>query len=195
MTYPIDSKSSMVGPEEMAIAFRRWGWAGFWGQLALAAVPVAILLFATLVSPPRQGLGNAWLGVFLGYAALLVLIFTIYWCFRYTRIARDLEDPDYRPSRARVTQELWIGLLANAGGMACAVMLAMWKVGTLLFRLLSVPQNATLLAPEQGGTVVTRGALIVPLDMISLQAMVNTIAAELVGILVTLWLLRLILQR
>jgi hypothetical protein len=179
----------------MAIAFRRFGWFGFAAQLALATIPVGILLFATLVSPPRQGVGNSWLSVFLSYGALLVLIFTIYWCFRYTRLASALEDPDRRPSRANVTQELWVGLLANAVGMACTVMLAMWKVGTLLFKLLSVPQNAAILAPGQAGTVVTRGALIVPLDMISLQAMVNTIAAELVGIIVTLWLLRLISQR
>ncbi|MBS0016181.1 MAG: DUF3611 family protein [Arthrospira sp. SH-MAG29] len=136
------------------------------------------------------------MGLVLAYGCLLALGFTIYWCFHYTRIGDQLTDPDRRPSKASVTRSLWIGLATNIAGMICAMVVAMWKVGALLFRMLSVPPGAaTIYNPSEGAAILSRsGPIIVPMDMITLQAAVNAMAAELVGILVSLFLLYQITQ-
>ncbi|MGC9528471.1 MAG: DUF3611 family protein, partial [Limnospira sp.] len=96
-----------------------------------------------------------------------------------------------RPTKASVTRTLWIGLSANIVGMSCAIVVALWKVGVLLFKMLSLPPGAaTIYNPGTGPTILNRsGPIIVPMDMIALQAAVNAIAAELVGIVVASFLL------
>lgn len=59
----------------------------------------------------------------------------------------------------------------------------------LTFRMMTLPQGATVIAPQQAGTVMAPGALITPSHMIAIQAMVYAIAAGLVGVIVSLLLL------
>jgi hypothetical protein len=173
---------------QIAAAFRRLGWIGFWLQALLGFIPFVILIFVLFFNPNGGGFD---LKVILAYGCLLALVFTIYWCYRYTRLANKLENSKLRPSKEEVTRSLWIGLLANVGGMSCAVLVAIWLVGTLLFKMLSLPQGATTIAPTRGseGTVISPGQIVVPNDLIAMQAMVITVAAELIGIIVALLLL------
>ncbi len=182
---------------QIASEFYRLGWIGFWVQLGLGIIPIVILLFVLLFDnrPNSAQAGNAWLGTILAYGCLLTLIFTIYWCFHYTQLSDQLKNPELRPSKAQIRRSLWIGILANLCGMTCAMIVALWRVGTLLFRMLSLPPGAsTIYTPMPGAAVVNPGSIIVPMNMISLQAMMNTIAAELVGVTVTLWLLYRVIQ-
>jgi hypothetical protein len=56
--------------------------------------------------------------------------------------------------------------------------------------MLTLPQGGTVIAPNQiGTTVAAPGALITPSNMIAIQAMINAIAAGLVGAIVALLLL------
>ena len=57
-----------------------------------------------------------------------------------------------------------------------------------------LPLDAIVITPNQTRTMVTQGALIAPSNMIAIQAMVNTIAAGLVGVVVALLLLYLVGQ-
>ncbi|NKB18102.1 MAG: DUF3611 family protein, partial [Pseudanabaena sp. CRU_2_10] len=91
-------------------------------------------------------------------------------------------------------RDLKLGLSANIGSMAIAVLIAMVRVGELTFKMLALPQGATVITPNQTRTMVTQGALIAPSNMIAIQAMVNTIAAGLVGVVVALLLLYLVGQ-
>ncbi len=176
-------------PRRLAIDFRWFGWLGFWLQSLLGFIPILLLIFALfLYQSPQRGVVG--IGNFLAFGCLMALLFTIYWCFRYTRVAVDLEDPNFRPRRIEVIRTLWVGLLSNAAGMLCAVLIGMGKAGTLLTTLLALPPGAiTLTTPTTGGTLLNRGPVVTVLDMVAMQAVLNTIAAELVGILVALWLL------
>lgn len=192
---PIPSPNLNV--HQIAKSFHRWGWIGFWVQLGLGIIPILILLFVLLFDnkPNASQAGNAWLGTILAYGCLLTLIFTIYWCFHYTQLSDRLRNLDTRPSKAEIRRSLWIGILVNLCGMTCALIVALWQVGTLLFRMLSLPPGAsTIYTPVPGAAVVNPGSIVVPMNMIALQAMINTIAAELVGLMVTLWLLYRVLQ-
>ncbi|MBD2430854.1 MULTISPECIES: DUF3611 family protein [Fischerella] len=185
------SHSPSTNVHRIASEFRILGWIGFWLQLVLGSIPLFIaiptLLFRS--NPGRVGTQNS-IGVFFAYACLLVLIFTIYWCFRYTRLSKKLDDPDLRPSRKEVTRDLWIGILANISGMIFAVIVLLTQVGLLLNRVLSIPQGAaTIYTPLPGAAIATSNLPITPLQIISMQAVSCAIAAELVGVIVALWLL------
>lgn len=176
-------------PRRLALDFRWCGWLGFWLQSLLGFIPILLLIFALfLYQNPQRGVIG--IGNFLAFGCLVALLFTIYWCFRYTRVALDLEDPNFRPRRIEVIRTLWVGLLSNAAGMLCAVLIGMGRAGNLLTTMLSLPPGAiTLTTPTAGGMLLNRGPIVTVLDMVALQAVLNTIAAELVGILVALWLL------
>ncbi|MGV0028590.1 DUF3611 family protein [Phormidesmis priestleyi] len=124
----------------------------------------------------------------MAIACLIVLLFSIYWCFRYTQLANKLEIRDLRPAKSKVIRDLKLGLLINIGMIAIAVLIAMFRVGALTFKMLTVPQGATVIAPNQLGTVAS-ASLITPSNMIAIQAMINTIAAGLVGTVIALLLL------
>lgn len=193
----LTQNSSPPNVQQISFAFRRWGWVGFWVQVAFAFIPVLILIFALFFTnnPADSRAEQLYVGEFLAFACLLVLVFTIYWCFRYVQLSKKLKDPQLRPPKAEVIQCLWIGLIANTLGMVCAVIVAMGRVLTLLWQMLSIPQGAVrLTTPGTQQAVINRGTLVVPLHMVGIQAMLSTIAAELVGIVVALWLLRLVHQ-
>jgi Protein of unknown function (DUF3611) len=74
--------------------------------------------------------------------------------------------------------------------MVIAVLIALLRVGELTVKMLTLPQGATVIAPNQIGTTIgTPGALITPSNMIAIQAMLNIIAAGVVGTIVALLLL------
>lgn len=87
-------------------------------------------------------------------------------------------------------------LATNIAPMICAMVVAMWRVAALLLRVLSVPPGAaTIYNPSEGATILSRSSLIiVPMDRITLQTAVNAVAAELVGIIISLCMLYQITQ-
>jgi hypothetical protein len=129
-------------------------------------------------------------GNILSFVDILTLFFTIYWCFRYTRLASKLGDSNQRPTKARVIREVWIGIIANVGVILIAVLIGIVTVGGLLYLILSLPQGAaTILQPFPGGKVINPVPMIVPMDILGLLAVMNVILAGLLGVIVSLWLL------
>jgi hypothetical protein len=171
----------------MAVTFRRLGWIGFGCQVVLGLIPVIVGTFQWFFSLKNLPMGvpnsrNIW-----SFVDILTLLFTIYWCFRYTRLANKLEDSSPSPAKASVIREVWIGIIANVG---VAALIGMVTVGGLLYVILSLPQGAaTIWQPTPGGKVINPGPIIVPMDMLGLLAVMNVILAGLVGVVVSLWLL------
>ncbi|MBD2480805.1 DUF3611 family protein [Planktothrix sp. FACHB-1365] len=176
---------------EIAQDFRRLGWFGFWVQSILGIIPIFLLIFVLFLRPASpSNPQNSALGLVLGYGCLFALIFTLYWCFRYSQIGNQLEDPNQRPAKAEVIHALWLGITANLIGMACVILVGFLMVGSLLYRMLTLPPGGSkLLTPLPGTTVLNAGSIITPFNLIAMQAMVNAMAAELAGIAVSLWLL------
>lgn len=176
-------------PQEFARSLRWAGWTGFWLQALLGFIPIFVVVINVLSRPQRQASGFS-LGLLLAIVCLFFLVFSIYWCFRYTQLAKNLESYEARPARSAVVRDLKIGLIANISVMAIAVSIALARVGALTFKMLTLPQNATVVAPNQlGTTLASPGALITPSNMIAIQSMISAIAAGLVGTVVALVLL------
>ncbi len=184
-------ESASPSIHEIAQDFRRLGWIGFWIQSVLAVIPIFLLIFVLFLRPasPSNNQISA-VGLVLGYGCLFALIFTMYWCHRYTQIGHQLEDPQQRPAKAEVIQALWFGIVVNVIGMACVILVGFSIVGSLLYRVLTLPPGGSkILSPVPGTTVLNAGSIITPFNLIAMQAMVNAMAAELAGITVSLWLL------
>lgn len=176
-------------PQQIARSFRWLGWTGFCLQALLGFIPILVVV-ANVLSKPGQQTGGFSGGFLLAIVCLIILLFSIYWCFRYTKLASKLESRDLRPPKSQVSRDLKLGLTANIAIMAIAVLIALSRVGELTFKMLTLPQGATVIAPNPiGTTMATPGALITPSNMIAIQAMINAIAAGLVGIVVALLLL------
>lgn len=170
-------------PLQIARSLRWLGWSGFWLQALLGFIPLLVVVTTVLFK------SGFYFGLWLAIPCLFILLFSIYWCFRYTQLATRLESQDGRPAKSQVSRDLKLGLLANIGIIAIAVLIAMMRVGELTFKMLILPQGSTVITPNQVGTTVAHGATITPSNMIAIQAMVNAIAAGLVGVVVALLLL------
>lgn len=176
-------------PQAIAASLRRLGWVGFVLQALLGVIPILTVVATALFSPIQRQVGFS-LGLWSAIACLVLLGFCIYWCFHYTVLARRLENPADRPAKSQVVQDLKWGVTANLGVIAIAVVIALFRVGDLTFKMLTLPQAATVITPNPVGTAIASpGALIAPSNMIAIQAMLNAIAAGLVGTVVSLLLL------
>lgn len=175
--------------QQIARSFRWLGWLGFSLQLLLGFLPILVVVANVLFNPRQRQIGFS-LGLWMAIACLIILLFSMYWCFRYTRLAKRLELRDERPAKSQVVQDLKWGLAANLGVMILAVLIAFSRVSNLTFKMLSLPQGGTIVTPNQMGTTLAApGALITPSNMIAIQAMISAIAAGLVGTIVAILLL------
>ena len=124
------------------------------------------------------------------FTDIVTLLFTIFWCFSYTRLGKKREKAEKYPKKAIVLRSVWIGIMANLGVMFLAILIGIITLGRLLYVILSLPQGATtILQPVPGGTMVNPGLVIVPMDILGLLAVMNVILAGLVGVTISLWLL------
>lgn len=182
-------ESTSLTPRQIARSLRWLGWIGFGLQALLGFIPILVVVAYTLFRSGQGNRGGLSFGLWLAITCLVILLFSIYWCFHYTQLAKKLEIRELRPAKSQVSRDLKLGLLANIGIMAIAVLIALFRVGELTFKMLILPQGSSVIVPNQAQTMMTRGAMIAPSNMIAIQAMVNVIAAGLVGVIVALLLL------
>jgi hypothetical protein len=176
------SKSS-----SLARAFRRLGWAGFWLQIVFGSLPVIIMAYYFTFS--RNGSASRSGFPFVEYltiASLLILVFTILWSYRYTRLAKRIMDPEKRPSESYVIGSVWTGVVASTAGMLFSMIVLLIEVANLLFYFLKAPQ-AGIPVIQTSGADAPR--YVSSVDMVSLMALNLTLFAELMVLVFSLWLL------
>lgn len=176
-----------VNPEKLAKQFTRLGWLGFWIQLALLAIPLLLLVYVLVLrSPESAQQSEIDLSNYLSNGSLLVMVFTTLWFLRYVRVGKRIADPDRRPPRSSVERTLWVGLWASCLGIFFSMVVHFSAVGRMLFTLLSTPQTGLMLAPAPGSNP---GQFISALDAVSLSALHITLYAELIVLVLSVWLL------
>lgn len=166
--------------------FRVVGWISLGLQLTLGAVSGVAILFSTI---PSQELNDSaanpgtGFGIFLAICGVLVLFVSAFLAFRYTRIAKRLEDPNpsLRPKKTNTIKILRISLTVSVVGMFLTLLGAEAAAGLLLAKALTQPTGLAVYNPER---------IIRPLDVFVIQANINVIAAHFVGIVAALWLLK-----
>ena len=174
-------------PQRMAKAFTRLGWIGFWLQLVLAALPIVLLIYVLFFCPTasiqRRGMG---LIEYMGLLCLLILFFTTFWSYRYTRLAKKMAHPEQRPPKDSVVSILWTGLMACCVGILLSMLLMVFEVGRLMFVFLRAPQGGV---PVMQTETYDPATWVSAIDMVGLLADLSVLGAELAVLAFTLWLL------
>jgi hypothetical protein len=176
----------LSNPEKMAKQFSRIGWFGFWLQLAMLLIPILLLIYVLLIGSPesaqRKGID---LSSYLSYGSLLVLLFTTFWFYRYTRLAGKISDPQVRPTQASVEKTIWTGLGAICLGILFSMVLMTNAVGRFLFVLLATPQTGVPFSQTGGDPAMTLSAI----DAVALMSLLFSLFAELIVLALSMWLL------
>lgn len=181
------SQSPSSSLQEIAQTFRLAGWISFWAQLVLGVVATVILGFASFsrgVAVENQRVGTG-VGIFFAGAGVITLTVSIFWAFRYTKIAKQLQssNSNNRPRKADTIQLLRLGLIISLVGLLISLVGAQAIVGTLLAKSLTLPQAGV------GVYQIDPSRIIRPLDIFVVQANTNTTAAHLAGLIASIWLL------
>lgn len=174
-------------PRGLARQFSRLGWIGFWIQLVLLFIPIGLLIYVLLLSSPESAQQRGIdLSNYLSLGSLVVMIFTTFWFYRYTRLGRRIGNPDTRPVQSKVTRTLWIGIWACCIGIFFSMLLMISAMGRLLFVLMANPQTGIQIAQALGGDPTKS---LSAMDAVSLSSLLFVLTAELVLLVFSLWLL------
>lgn len=179
--------------QRVALAFRRTGWISFWAQLVPGVISAGSLIFAsfglaagaTTTTPgvPSPTSTETGTGAFFSMLGLLALAASVFWAFRYARLGRRLQTADtrVRPKRGEAFQLLRVGLMINLAGMLLTFLGAQAIIGSLVIK-----------ASAQGFAIFSGSAarFVNPLDMLLVLATTNINMAHFIGIVASLWLLR-----
>ena len=185
MSNPSDSSSSLpTTVKQVANALRFGGWSCFWIQLVLGIISGIIFLFAIVALPGQKTGAGSGGGLFFALCGLVVLVFSIYLAFRYTRLAKQLRSPtpSLRPSRADTTQQVKKTLISNLVGMSLTLFGAEAIGGVLLGKSLARPQVFI-------ESTANLREFIQPLDIFIVLGNTHMIVAHFVGIVIGLFLL------
>ncbi|TVP64930.1 MAG: DUF3611 family protein [Nodularia sp. (in: Bacteria)] len=167
----------------IANQIRLTGWVMLWVQLALALVCGLLLLFASpgrnFTDQSNPGLG---IGVFWAVGGIILLLFSVFWDFRYTRIGRRLDNPNptLHPSKADTTRAIRMGIIVSLVGILITILGAGTSVSVLVAKAVSQPPGVAITDPNK---------IIRALDVFIVVANINGIAAHFVGTVASMWLL------
>jgi hypothetical protein len=173
--------------DSLAQAFSSLGWLGFWMQIAVGSVPLALIIFALAFGRnPAPGTRAGFpLIEYLSIAGLLVLAFTALWSFRYTRLAVRLADPARRPVRPAVQRTVWTGVNASTVGIVLSMLVLLFEVTQLLIYFLRTPQAGVPVIQ----TTANPASWISAADIAGLLALLLTMFVEITVLVFSLWLL------
>jgi len=173
--------------DRLSQSFSSLGWLGFWMQIAVGSVPLALIIFALAFGRnPAPGTRAGFpLIEYLSIAGLVVLAFTTLWSFRYTRLAVRLADPTRRPTRTAVQRTVWTGVKASTIGIGASMLVMLFEVVQLLIYFLRTPQAGVPVIQTTGGPASWVSAA----DIAGLLALLLTMFAEVTVLVFSLWLL------
>ena len=175
------------GPEyRLGQRFRRVGWFGFWVQIVLGAVPVALGIWFYLLSPNVNLPGGRFpLVSLLATTVLLILLCTTVLFFYYTRIGRRLEQGTSRWTRPRLRGLVRFGLAASGISVLFSSIVMIGEITHMLLTFLEFPQGGVPVIQ----TTVADSTWISALDVLSLLALSLSVSAEILILGLGLWLM------
>jgi Protein of unknown function (DUF3611) len=173
--------------DNLSQSFSRLGWLGFWMQVAIGAIPLALTIYALVFgrnAAPGTRAGFPLIE-YLSIASLLVLAFTTMWSYRYTRLAVRLADPSRRPAESDVQRTVWTGIKAGTIGIIFSMLVMLFEVGQLLIYFLRAPQAGIPVIQTTGGPASWVSAA----DIAGLMALLLTMFVEVAVLAFSVWLL------
>jgi hypothetical protein len=177
---------SPIRGRSLAKAFTRLGWTGFWLQALFGSLTVAGMIYYFASRPPSESRSGFPFVEYLAIADLVLLLFTTFWSYRYTRLARRIADPKRRPPESEVVGIVWTGVLASAVGMLFSMVVMVIEAANLLYYFLKSPQAGIPVIQTSGAEAPH---WVSSVDMVSLMALILMVFAELIVLVFSLWLL------
>ncbi len=167
--------------QRIAATLQLGGWIGFWVQLALGLAAILLLLIAI---PGLAGQGAAQgvsIGIFWAICGVIVAAFNTILSFRYTRISKGLihKGSEPQPRKIETVQLLRTGVYAGMIGVILTLIGSGVSVYVLVAKAVSQPPGMAITDP----TKIVRA-----LDVFVVVANIAGIAANFVGMVVSLWL-------
>src|SRR5262245_5666726 len=167
--------------------FWRLGWLGFWAQIGIVLVSGGLMGYA-FIFDSQGGFGTRGqlaMIEYLSIAGLLILIFTTFWFYRYTRLAARIADPERHPGVRAIQRIAWIGVVATTANVVFSMLVTLFEVIQLFVYFLRAPKAGIPVVQTTGGPAswVSAG------DILSLLVLILTMAVEVVMVVFSLWLL------
>jgi Protein of unknown function (DUF3611) len=174
--------------DALARAFSRFGWIGFWAQVTIGAIPVVLMIYAFMFGRNTTAgtRGGLLLIEYLAAFDVMVLAFTTLWSYRYTRLAKQIADPQRRPSLSILRRAAWTGAAASAFGILLSILVMLTEVAQLFFYFLRAPQAGIPVIQTTGGGPTS---WVSAADIMSLLALNFSLLVELLVLGLSLWLL------
>jgi len=171
----------------LARALSRLGWIGFWMQIAIGAVPLALITYAVLFGTARAAGTRSGFPLiqYLTVVSLLVLAFTAVWFYRYTSLSVRLADPSRRPTAFSVQRTVLTGVMASTLGIAFSMLVLFFEVAQLWIYFLRAPQAGVPVIQTTAG----QASWVSAADILHLLALLLSMFIEVAVLIIGLWLL------
>ncbi|PZD72464.1 hypothetical protein C1752_03718 [Acaryochloris thomasi RCC1774] len=196
MSRMLEGGNASAGFRGLGISFRLVGWASFWIKLVLAIISGVTILFAFPFAFFRQNLTpnvpnvpgsqvaasspSGGLGLLIIAIGIVFLSVSVFWSFRFTRFSRRFLIPGANPpTKAETLRMVKLALVTDVFGMLMAVIGGEWIVGVIIGKAIS-----------QGVVFAGLTRIVEPIELLVVQACINTMAGQFAGIASSLWLLQ-----
>ncbi|HEY9771595.1 MAG TPA: DUF3611 family protein [Coleofasciculaceae cyanobacterium] len=144
---------SIPPKNKFANVFRLFARISYWIHLILGATSGIILGLIVFSRRLGESTNNSaiQLSIIFTVASLIVLAFRIFWAWRYSRIARQLQTTNsaMELNRAEIIKVLRVGLSVSLLGLILAFIASETTVVTIIAEAISQPQGSRLYEPEQ----------------------------------------------
>ena len=171
--------------DSLSAAFSRLGWLGFWMQVAVGLIPLALTIYALVFGRNPAPGTRCGLSVDRISVDCWPLAFTTMWSYRYTRLAVRLADPARRPEEPEVQGTVWTGIKASTVGILFSMIVMFFEEAQLLIYFLRAPQAGIPVIQTTGGPASWVSAA----DIAGLMALLLTMFVEVAVLAFSLWLL------
>jgi hypothetical protein len=172
--------------ETLAKAFSRWGRGGFWALVVMGALPLVIMAYTLVFTGSPAGSSRSGLPLVQFFSTVLLVFLTL-WFYRYTRIAKRLQDPAAsKPSEVSLRRTVWTGVIAASTAILFSMLVLLLEVGTLLYYFMSAPQAGVPTVQTTGAAVATWVSAV---DMMNLLSVILTLGGEIFALIFGLLLL------
>ena len=146
------NSSNLPDKQKFAGVFRLLGQISYWIHLILGATSAIIL--GLIVFSRRLGAtannSAISISIFLTISSLVVLGIRIFFAWRYSRLAKQLQlATPTQPSRLEIVTLLRIGLVTSLIGLILAFLASETTVVSIIAQAIAQPQSSPIYEPQQ----------------------------------------------
>ena len=146
------SSPNLPSKQKFAGVFRLLGQISYWIHLILGAtssIILGIIVFSRRLGTTANNPAIS-VGIFLTISSLVALGIRIFFAWRYSRLAKQLQlATPMQPSRVEIITLLRIGLTISLAGLILAFLASETTIVSIIAQAIAQPQSAPIYEPQQ----------------------------------------------